>query len=216
MPLPAFEEPSSVLAAVPVERGCAVCPNLAGKFPMKRSVGGVLVSLVPLEFGSERHGREPTACCRARAKPQLGAAGTDTQEWGDGRAASSTSWEAAGHSMGTDEACPRADVNGLIVPLQWPWHRLAFPRQLGVRSLSAREQKHGWKASALLPISARCPYCSAGTARGMRRACRHPHLNAHVLGWTSALPLLVSSQDRGTHSPWAQPETGTRFSARWV
>lgn len=35
--------------------------NPAGKFPMKHSVGGVLFSLVPLEFGSERHGREPAA-----------------------------------------------------------------------------------------------------------------------------------------------------------
>lgn len=63
VPLPAFEEPSGILAAVPVEQGCGVCANPAGKFPMKWSAGDVLFSLVPLEFGSERHGREPAACC---------------------------------------------------------------------------------------------------------------------------------------------------------
>lgn len=84
--------------------------------------------------------------------------------------------------------CPGADVNALMVPRWWPWHCLAFPRRFGTRSPSAREEKHSRKASAPLPVSAHCPYCSPGAVRGMRRACRHPHLNAHVLGRTSALP----------------------------
>lgn len=64
-------QPAGVPGTVPAQRGAGGCASPAGKFPRKQPAGGVLSSLVPLESGSERHGREPAA------EPQRGAAGRD-------------------------------------------------------------------------------------------------------------------------------------------